>query len=75
MRTYSIFELNYLHDISEVFMLSIGINKKIIGKQETNKIQKEYKVSTENKEFVVLGVVMSGIQQYKIIYKLSILVI
>ena len=29
VRTYSIFELNYLHDMSEVFMLSIGINKKI----------------------------------------------
>ena len=29
VRTYSIFELKYLHDISEVFMLSIGINKKI----------------------------------------------
>ena len=29
MRTYSIFELKYLHDMSEVFMLSIGINKKI----------------------------------------------
>ena len=29
VRTYSIFELSYLHDMSEVFMLSIGINKKI----------------------------------------------
>ena len=29
VRTYSIFELNYLHDMSEVFMLSIEINKKI----------------------------------------------
>ena len=29
VRTYSIFELNCLHDMSEVFMLSIGINKKI----------------------------------------------
>ena len=29
VRTYSIFELNYLHDMSEVFMLSIRINKKI----------------------------------------------
>ena len=29
VRTYSIFELNYLHDMSEVFMLNIGINKKI----------------------------------------------
>ena len=29
VKTYSIFELNYLHDMSEVFMLSIGINKKI----------------------------------------------
>ena len=29
VRTYSIFELNYLYDMSEVFMLSIGINKKI----------------------------------------------
>ena len=29
MRTYSIFELKYLHDMSKVFMLSIGINKKI----------------------------------------------
>ena len=29
MRTYLIFELNYLHDMSKVFMLSIGINKKI----------------------------------------------
>ena len=29
VRTYSIFKLNYLHDMSEVFMLSIGINKKI----------------------------------------------
>ena len=29
VRTYLIFKLNYLHDISEVFMLSIGINKKI----------------------------------------------
>ena len=29
VRTFSIFELNYLHDMSEVFMLSIGINKKI----------------------------------------------
>ena len=29
MRTYSIFKLKYLHDMSEVFMLSIGINKKI----------------------------------------------
>ena len=29
VRTYSIFELNYLHDMSKVFMLSIGINKKI----------------------------------------------
>ena len=28
VRTYSIFELNYLHDMSEVFMLSIGINKR-----------------------------------------------
>ena len=27
--TYSIFELKYLHDMSKVFMLSIGINKKI----------------------------------------------
>ena len=29
VRTYSIFELKYLHDMSDVFMLSIGINKKI----------------------------------------------
>ena len=29
VRTYSIFELNCLHDMSKVFMLSIGINKKI----------------------------------------------
>ena len=29
VRTYSISELNYLHDMSEVFMLSIRINKKI----------------------------------------------
>ena len=29
VRTYSIFELKYLHDMSEVFMLSIRINKKI----------------------------------------------
>ena len=29
VRTYSIFELKYLHDMSKVFMLSIGINKKI----------------------------------------------
>ena len=29
VRTYSIFELKYLHEMSEVFMLSIGINKKI----------------------------------------------
>ena len=27
--TYSIFELKYLHDMSEVFMLGIRINKKI----------------------------------------------
>ena len=33
MRTYSIFELKYLHDMSEVFMLSIGINKKINQKR------------------------------------------
>ena len=32
---------------------------------KTNKIHKEYKVSTENKEFVVLGVVMSGVQELK----------
>ena len=29
VRTYLIFKLNYLHDMSEVFMLSIRINKKI----------------------------------------------
>ena len=29
VRTYLIFELKYLHDVSEVFMLSIGINKEI----------------------------------------------
>ena len=29
VRTYLIFELKYLHDMSEVFMLSIRINKKI----------------------------------------------
>ena len=29
VRTYLIFELKYLHDMSEVFMLSIGINKEI----------------------------------------------
>ena len=29
VRTYSIFELKYLHDMSKVFMLSIRINKKI----------------------------------------------
>ena len=29
VRTYSIFELKYPHDMSKVFMLSIGINKKI----------------------------------------------
>ena len=29
VRTYSIFELNCLHDMSKVFMLKIGINKKI----------------------------------------------
>ena len=29
MRTYSIFELKYPHDMSEVFMLSIGINKEV----------------------------------------------
>ena len=29
VRTYSIFELKYLHNMSEVFMLNIGINKKI----------------------------------------------
>ena len=29
VRTYSIFELKYLHDMSKVFMLSIGINKEI----------------------------------------------
>ena len=47
-KTYSIFELKNLHDMSEVFILIIRINKK--GK-------------LENKEFVVLGVVMSGVQQ------------
>ena len=38
VRTYLIFELKYLHDMSKVFMLSIGINKKInqktINKQD-----------------------------------------
>ena len=29
VRTYSIFKLKYLHDMSEVFILSIGINKNI----------------------------------------------
>ena len=29
VRTYSIFELKYLHDMSKVFMLNIRINKKI----------------------------------------------
>ena len=29
MRTYSVSELKYLHDMSEVSMLSIRINKKI----------------------------------------------
>ena len=29
VRTYSIFKLKYLHDMSKVFMLSIRINKKI----------------------------------------------
>ena len=29
VRTYLIFKLKYLHDMSEVFMLSIRINKKI----------------------------------------------
>ena len=29
VKTYSIFKLKYLHDMSKVFMLSIGINKKI----------------------------------------------
>ena len=28
VRTYLIFELKYLHDMSEVFILSIGINKR-----------------------------------------------
>ena len=28
-KTYSIFELKYLYDMSEVFILNIGINKKI----------------------------------------------
>ena len=28
VRTYSIFKLKYLHDMSEVFILSIGINKR-----------------------------------------------
>ena len=37
VRTYSIFELKYLHDMSEVFMLSIGINKKI-NRRTINKI-------------------------------------
>ena len=59
MRTYSIFELNYLYGKSKVFILSIGINKKI-NWRTNNKVLKEYKVSMENKEFVVLGVVMSG---------------
>ena len=37
VRTYSIFELKYLHDMSEVFVLSIGINKKI-NQRTINKI-------------------------------------
>ena len=32
---------------------------------KANKIHKEYKVSMENKEFVVLGVVMSRVQELK----------
>ena len=28
VRTYSIFKLKYLHDMSKVFILSIGINKR-----------------------------------------------
>ena len=38
-RTYSIFELKYLHDKSEVFILSIRINKKINWRTINNKIQ------------------------------------
>ena len=34
VRTYSIFELRYLHDKSKVFILSNGINKRI--NQRTN---------------------------------------
>ena len=34
VRTYLIFELKYLHDMSEVFILNNGINKRI--NQRTN---------------------------------------
>ena len=64
--TYSIFELKY-------FTWHVrGIYTKYQNKQrdksennKTNKIHKEYKVSTENKEFVVLGVVTSRVQELK----------
>ena len=63
VRTYSIFKLKYLHDKSEVFILSNRINKRQIGEQLTNKVLKEYKASMENKEFIVLRVVMSRVQE------------
>ena len=78
MRTYSIFELKYLHDMSEVFMLSIGINKKInqrtINKQNPKGVQGIYREQgvcyTRS-----CNVQSTTIITYKNIYKLSILVI
>ena len=52
--------------MSEVFILSIGINKEINRRtiKQTKSIRNT-RYTTENKEFVVLGVVMSGVQELK----------
>ena len=75
MRTYLIFELKCLHDKSEVFILNIGINKKInqrtINKQSPQGIQSIYGEQgvccTQS-----CNVQSTTIVKYKVIYKLSI---
>ena len=49
MKIYSIFELKYLHDKSEVFILSNGINKKINQKKRSYTYINRNRVSITSK--------------------------
>ena len=77
VRTYLIFKLKYLHDMSEVFILNNRINKRINQRTNTSKVLKKIQ-SIYGEQGVCCtqncNVQSTRIVKYKDIYKMSILV-